>query len=98
MKYRSPERACRIEVSAVPEGEGWIISVADNGLGIPEEHRSRVFDMFAMVDPAARKGHGIGLATCQRIVERHGGRIWAEQSEGGGVTIRFSMPQRTPRA
>lgn len=97
VKYRSPDRPCQVRVTAEPEGEGWVFSVADNGLGIPAEHRARVFGMFAMVDPAARTGHGIGLATCQRIVERHGGRVWAEATEGGGATIRFSLPQRSPR-
>ena len=98
VKYRHPRRPCQIEVSAVAQGDGWIVSVADNGIGIPEEHRTRVFDMFAMVEGSGRNGHGIGLATCHRIVDRHGGRIWAEPTEGGGTTIRFSLPQRSPRA
>ena len=96
IKYRSPQRPCRIGVSAHLDGEEWTVVVADNGLGIPAEQREAVFAMFAQVDRAARTGHGIGLATCQRIVERHGGRIWVEETPGGGATVRFTMPQRTP--
>jgi signal transduction histidine kinase len=92
MKYRSPDRACRIAVSASREADRWTIRVADNGIGIPPEHRARVFEMFAQVDPAARKGHGIGLSTCQRILERHGGAIAITDTPGGGTTILVSLP------
>jgi signal transduction histidine kinase len=50
--------------------------------------------MFAQVDPAARRGHGVGLSTCQRIVDRHGGRIIASDTPGGGTTITFTVPAR----
>ncbi|WP_432497811.1 sensor histidine kinase [Kineococcus gypseus] len=94
IKYRSPQRPCQVVLTAVRDREGWTFSVIDNGIGIPPEQRRSVFAMFAQVDPAARAGHGIGLATCQRIVARHGGRIWAEATPGGGTTIRFTLPQR----
>ncbi|GAA4960616.1 ATP-binding protein [Kineococcus glutinatus] len=95
VKYRSPQRPCQVGVSATPGADGWAVAVADNGIGIPPEQREAVFAMFAQVDPTARSGHGIGLATCQRIVERHGGRIWVEETPGGGTTVRFTLPQRT---
>ncbi|WP_432497826.1 ATP-binding protein [Kineococcus auxinigenes] len=98
IKYRSPQRACRVAVSASQDGEGWSVAVADNGIGIPPEQRRSVFAMFAQVDRTAGTGHGIGLATCQRIVERHGGRIWVEETPGGGTTVRFTLPQRQPEA
>ena len=103
VKYRHPDRPCRIEVSArSTTGDGtsdgaWVLTVADNGRGIPADKREEVFTMFAMVDPSARTGHGIGLATCQRIVERHGGRIWAEESATGGTAVCFTLPQRQGR-
>jgi signal transduction histidine kinase len=65
--------------------------VCDNGRGIPAEHRARVFEMFTRVDRAPA-GHGIGLSTCQRIAERHGGRIWADGTPGGGTTMTFTLP------
>ncbi len=73
-------------------GGEWLISVVDNGLGIPAEHRHRVFEMFARIEPAAGPGHGVGLSTCERIVARHGGRIWADATPGGGTTVTFSLP------
>ncbi|WP_033338275.1 sensor histidine kinase [Catenuloplanes japonicus] len=96
IKYRCPERPPLIEVSGEETGEGVLVRVADNGIGIPAAHRERVFDMFAMVDPAKATGHGIGLSTCLRIVQRHGGRIRAEETPGGGTTIVFTLPARTP--
>ncbi|WP_430787522.1 sensor histidine kinase [Actinoplanes sp. G11-F43] len=93
IKYRHPDRAPEVRVSCTAEPEGWAIAVTDNGLGIPPEHRDRVFDMFAQVDPAARKGHGIGLSTCMRIVERHGGRIEVDGNPAGGTVIRLHLPK-----
>jgi len=92
VKYRHPDRRCHVTVSATPRSDGIEFAIADNGPGIPVEHRSRIFDMFATVTPGTRTGHGIGLATCQRIVHRHGGRIWASESPGGGATINFVLP------
>jgi signal transduction histidine kinase len=95
LKYRHPERACRIALSAAREDGHWLVSVADNGIGIPAGQRDRVFEMFTQVDPSAGSGHGVGLATCQRIVARHGGRIFVAETPGGGTTITFSVPAAT---
>jgi signal transduction histidine kinase len=88
VKYRHPGRPCRITVTAA----GDEIRVADNGLGIPAEQRDRVFDMFTRLDDAPAKGHGIGLSTCLRIVERHGGAIRVEDNPGGGTAFLFTLP------
>ncbi|MET0425508.1 MAG: ATP-binding protein [Actinoplanes sp.] len=92
MKYRSPDRECRIAISAERSGDDWLLRVADNGIGIPPDQRDRVFEMFAQVDPAARKGHGIGLSTCLRIMERHGGSVSIEDTPGGGATMQIRLP------
>jgi PAS domain S-box-containing protein len=92
IKYRHPERACQIAITATPSDRGWRIAVADNGLGIPAEDRERIFDMFTRLEPVAHTGHGIGLATCQRIIDRHGGIITAAATPGGGTTITFTLP------
>lgn len=92
VKYQHPDRRCRVTVRARPYEDAWLVSVADNGIGIPPGHRERIFTMFAQVEPDKLTGHGIGLATCQRIVDRHGGAIWAEETPGGGTTISFTLP------
>jgi signal transduction histidine kinase len=92
LKYRHPDRPCRIVVAAERTGDDWRISVADNGIGIPAGERARVFEMFTRADPAACAGYGVGLSTCLRIVERHGGRIAAGETPGGGATITFTLP------
>ncbi|GIE95018.1 sensor histidine kinase [Paractinoplanes rishiriensis] len=92
LKYRHPDRPCRVELSAERRGAEWAVSVTDNGRGIPAEQRSRVFEMFAQIDPGAGLGHGVGLSTCQRIVDRHGGRIEAADTPGGGTTVTFTLP------
>jgi signal transduction histidine kinase len=94
LKYRHPDRACRVELSAERQGAEWAVSVTDNGAGIPAEQRARVFEMFTQIDPGAGTGHGVGLSTCQRIVDRHGGRIGATDTPGGGTTITFTLPAR----
>lgn len=106
VRYRAPQRPCRVRVTtAALPGGGWELLVADNGRGIPAAQRERVFAMFAVAplgeDPpgqgqGSRPGHGIGLATCLRIAERHGGRIRAEQTPGGGATLRCTFPAAHP--
>ncbi|MBF5082958.1 GAF domain-containing protein [Quadrisphaera sp. INWT6] len=100
--HRRPGRSCRVVVSARPAaggGGGWVFSVADDGPGVLPEDRARVFEVFTSLAPAPadgsapqrRSGHGIGLATCQRVVERHGGRVWLEETPGGGATVLFTL-------
>lgn len=67
-------------------------SVSDNGVGIPPEHRGRVFEPFVRLQPEQSKGSGIGLAIVQRIVELYGGRVWIEPNAGGGCTVAFTLP------
>ncbi|MEV4345643.1 ATP-binding protein [Actinoplanes sp. NPDC049596] len=93
VKYRHPGRPPRVEVAGAPTATGWEITVTDNGLGIPPDQRARVFDMFAQVDPAARQGHGIGLSTCLRIIERHNGRITIDSAPTGGTILRLHLPR-----
>jgi signal transduction histidine kinase len=92
LKYRSSEQP-KISISAVHQGQAWIFSVRDNGLGIEAVHHQTIFEVFQRLHrQEAIPGTGIGLAICKRIVERHGGRIWVESSPGHGSTFRFSIP------
>ena len=78
-------------MSAAPVAGGWRIEVADHGIGIPPEHRERVFEPLARIDKAV-PGCGIGLATCRRVIEAHGGRIGLAETPGGGTTAWFELP------
>ena len=93
IKYRHPDRPPRVVIAGETGPEQWVITVSDNGMGIPAEERDRVFDMFSQVDPAARKGYGIGLSPCLRIVERHRGTITIGEAEGGGTVFRLHLPR-----
>jgi signal transduction histidine kinase len=90
VKFRGDEPP-RVEVSALRHPEDWVITVADNGVGVDPEQATRIFGMFSRVDSEA-DGIGIGLAVCRRVVEAHGGRIWVEPAEDGGSAFRFTMP------
>jgi signal transduction histidine kinase len=91
IKFRG-EQPLRVDVSAVPDGPFWCFSVQDNGIGIESEYFDRIFVMFQRLHSrSAYAGTGIGLAICKKIVERHGGRIWAESAPGRGALFRFTL-------
>lgn len=93
LKYRRPEVAPVVSVSAhEAEGER-AFTVTDNGVGIPAGQEERIFELFQRLDGAkAQPGSGIGLAVCRKIVERHHGRIWLCSQPGAGATFCFTLP------
>ena len=92
LKYRG-ERAPEVHVSATHDGEHWLVSVEDNGIGIAPEYHERVFEIFRRLhDSKTYPGTGIGLAVCRRIVDRHQGRIWIDNNPKGGTTVTFAIP------
>jgi PAS domain S-box-containing protein len=100
IKYRN-EWQPEITISAERKGLEWIISVQDNGMGIETEYHTQIFGIFKRLHSQQIPGTGIGLAICQQVVERNGGRIWVESAgQGRGSTFRFSLPvlERRPRA
>jgi len=93
IKYRRPESPCEVTVSAVTEGENVHVQVQDNGLGIPEDQFERIFGLFQRLHTRDQiEGSGLGLAIVQRVVERHGGRIWVVSSLGEGSTFHVLLP------
>jgi len=85
----------RIHFSASQnENHTWLLSATDNGIGIPEAQCQKIFEPFARVNGGAkRKGTGLGLATCKKIVERHRGSIWCESKLAEGSTFFISLPE-----
>jgi PAS domain S-box-containing protein len=95
LKYRKPDMAPQIHVSCERNGAEYIISVRDNGLGFESKHAERIFGVFQRLHDKEFSGTGIGLTICKRVVERRGGRIWAEGKPGEGATFSFSIPDST---
>ncbi len=97
IKY-SGESTPRIDVSAASDGQMWVISVRDEGIGIDPGATETVFEVFQRLhDDGAYPGSGIGLALCRRVVERHGGEIWVESEPGEGSTFSFTLPMTRTR-
>ncbi len=89
------EQPPRISVSARRDGEQWLFSFSDNGIGIPAEYAERIFVIFQRLhDRAAYPGTGIGLAMCRKIIEYHGGRIWLDTTVTSGARFCFTLPAR----
>ena len=90
IKFRG-EKKPEVSVSVATENDRYVFSVRDNGIGVDPKDTEKIFKIFSRLHPD-RPGSGIGLALCQRIVERHGGRIWVQSNPGGGAIFSFSIP------
>lgn len=94
IKFRPKEAPPRIHISAADTGAEWLFSVQDNGIGIEPKQAERVFQVFQRVHSRAEyPGTGIGLAVCQKVIQRHGGKIWVESELGAGSSFRFTIPK-----
>jgi signal transduction histidine kinase len=92
LKFHGTEPT-RIEVSARRDGDFWLFSFSDNGIGVEPQYAERIFVIFQRLhDKEAYPGTGIGLAMCRKIVEYHGGRIWLDTSVRAGARFCFTLP------
>lgn len=91
IKYRG-QKPLQIQIAAVEQDGWWRVSVSDNGEGFSQEYATSIFEPFKRLHGTEVPGSGIGLATCKRIIERLGGKIWAESARDIGSTFFFTLP------
>jgi len=95
IKYSPADREALIEIGGVAAEQENVYSVTDHGVGFDMRYADKLFRVFERVHPMGQyEGSGIGLAIVKRIVERHGGRVWAEGRVGEGATFHFALPHR----
>ncbi len=95
MKYTRPKKTAVIEVAGHTEGRETIYSIKDNGVGFDERYAQKMFGVFQRLHSGPEyEGTGVGLAIVQRIIHRHGGRVWAQGKVGEGATFYFALPQK----
>ncbi len=96
VKFASAVDQPLVRISAGNDELSWWLEVADNGPGVPVEDRARIFSVMEQGDPS-QEGMGMGLATCRRIVDAHGGAITMGEAPGGGALVRIVVPRTRPR-
>lgn len=92
VKYARPGEPPRVHIAAQLRGNEWIVTVRDNGIGVPADKREHIFGIFKRLHGPEIPGTGIGLAICRKIAENHGGRIWVDSHPDGGSVFSFSIP------
>ena len=94
IKYKSEEREGNITVEAFKKGKNIVVSVKDNGKGIPEEYKEKIFNKFIQVkisNDGKIEGTGLGLSICKEIIKAHGGEIWVDSVLNKGSIFYFSL-------
>jgi light-regulated signal transduction histidine kinase (bacteriophytochrome) len=92
IKYGKPDQPPVVHVSCVHSSEECTLCVQDNGIGFEKNYAEQIFGVFKRLHGRDVPGTGIGLALCRKIVESHGGRIWAESTPGVGSRFSFTIP------
>jgi len=86
-----------IHIDAERKDHEWVLTVSDNGIGIPAENWQEIFVIFRRLHARGEyAGNGIGLSICKKIIERHGGKIWIEAQAKPGCCFKFTLPAEPP--
>jgi light-regulated signal transduction histidine kinase (bacteriophytochrome) len=94
IKFQKDGTAPQVHVSVAGQGSEWVFSIRDNGIGIDPRHSGRIFRIFERLNASDQyPGTGMGLAIAQKIIERHGGRIWFDSNPGEGSAFYFAIPR-----
>lgn len=92
IKYQKEGASPKIDIQSSETESDWKFSISDNGIGIPDEYKEQVFQLFKRLHSVDEfPGSGMGLATCKKIIEQHGGTIWVESEPGEGSTFYFRI-------
>jgi light-regulated signal transduction histidine kinase (bacteriophytochrome) len=92
IKFHGPKTPV-IRIDAEKKDHEWLLTVSDNGIGIPAENWQDIFVIFRRLHTRAEyEGNGIGLSICKKIIERHGGKIWIEAQANPGCSFKFALP------
>jgi signal transduction histidine kinase len=98
LRFRAPGKGPKVRLEADQFADLVVVSVADDGIGVPVDQRDRVFEPFRRIHPRHRyPGTGLGLTIAATLVRKHGGRVWLEENPGGGTIARFSIAAKDPR-
>jgi light-regulated signal transduction histidine kinase (bacteriophytochrome) len=93
VKDKTPE----INIASTEQPDCWEFIISDNGIGMKEEYKEKVFKIFQRLHtPAEYTGTGVGLAICQKVVQLHGGKIWFVSKPGAGTTFHFTISKQAP--
>lgn len=97
LKFRRAGIAPKIHVGSRRQDDQWLFWISDDGIGFDSAHLDRIFQIFQRLHTRGEyPGTGVGLAVCRKIVERHGGTIWAKSQAGSGSTFYFTLPGPGP--
>jgi chemotaxis family two-component system sensor kinase Cph1 len=92
IKYNDKDNI-KVHIGVKLDGDNWLFSVQDNGIGIDEQYFDQIFEIFKRLDSRSKyMGTGIGLAICRRVIDNHGGKLWVESTLGEGSTFYFMLP------
>jgi signal transduction histidine kinase len=97
IKFHGTEKPT-IQIGSEKQGQHWVLTVSDNGIGIPPENWKDIFVIFRRLHTRQEySGNGIGLSICKKIIERHGGKIWIEAQATPGCRFKFTLPMEVPQ-